>query len=204
MGSKLDGVIPDFIRRAEAKINRRLHLRAMERLAFYDYEASATSRYIDLPKRFLELISLSTKKASESDTAFLPMRYVAPADIMGYVVDNRERPRYYTLRNYLEVNSLPDVDYTLRMHYLKGWDIEAENTNWLLTNYPDIYLYGALLEATAYLQDDPRLPVWADLFIAAMKDANALDDSSRNDTTLSTHELASLNSYGTYNIVSDD
>lgn len=33
-------------------------------------------------------------------------------------------------------------------------------TNWLLTSYPDIYLYGSLLEAAPYIKDDARIPLW--------------------------------------------
>lgn len=33
-------------------------------------------------------------------------------------------------------------------------------TNWVLTSHPDLYLYGALLEAAPYLKDDSRVPIW--------------------------------------------
>ncbi len=37
-------------------------------------------------------------------------------------------------------------------------------TNWMLTNNPDVYLYGALLEAQPYLMDDARIATWADIY----------------------------------------
>lgn len=44
----------------------------------------------------------------------------------------------------------------------KYWEGVAltSGTNWLLTAFPGAYLYGGLLQATAYIVDDPRLPVW--------------------------------------------
>lgn len=33
-------------------------------------------------------------------------------------------------------------------------------TNWLLTSYPHMYLYGSLLEANAFVGDDPRIGLW--------------------------------------------
>jgi hypothetical protein len=33
-------------------------------------------------------------------------------------------------------------------------------TNWLLTRYPGAYLYGSLLQAVAFVGDDPRVPLW--------------------------------------------
>jgi len=38
------------------------------------------------------------------------------------------------------------------------------STNWMLTNNPDVYLYGALLEAQPYLMDDARIATWAQIF----------------------------------------
>lgn len=36
----------------------------------------------------------------------------------------------------------------------------TSGTNWLLTAYPGAYLYGSLLQATAAIGDDPRIPLW--------------------------------------------
>jgi hypothetical protein len=51
---------------------------------------------------------------------------------------------------------VPDAVYDLVFYYsssLTGLTGDS-STNWLLTNYPDIYLYGALLQARQYLQDE--------------------------------------------------
>jgi hypothetical protein len=37
---------------------------------------------------------------------------------------------------------------------------DASTTNWLLTAHPDIYLYATLLEATPFLIEDARVPLW--------------------------------------------
>lgn len=33
-------------------------------------------------------------------------------------------------------------------------------TNWLLTNHPDVYLFGSLAEAESYIGNDERVPLW--------------------------------------------
>ena len=51
---------------------------------------------------------------------------------------------------------VPDAVYDLVLYYsssLSGFSADAD-VNWLLTNYPDIYLYGSLLQARQYLQDE--------------------------------------------------
>lgn len=40
----------------------------------------------------------------------------------------------------------------------------TSGTNWLLTRYPAAYLYGGLLQLTAYVGDDPRIPMWKSAF----------------------------------------
>jgi len=50
----------------------------------------------------------------------------------------------------------PDAEYDLVLYYstsLSGLSADGD-ANWLLTNYPDIYLYGSLLQARQYLQDE--------------------------------------------------
>ena len=50
----------------------------------------------------------------------------------------------------------PDAAYELEVFYtssLSGLSADSD-TNWLLTSYPDIYLYGSLLQARQFLQDE--------------------------------------------------
>lgn len=51
-------------------------------------------------------------------------------------------------------------------------------TNWLLTADPDVYLYGALLEAQPYLQDDARIATWAQIFEKVLSDIRVPDTAS--------------------------
>ena len=44
--------------------------------------------------------------------------------------------------------------------------------NWLLREHPDVYLYGALLQAAPFLRDDERIPVWRSFFIDAINSIN--------------------------------
>ncbi len=41
-------------------------------------------------------------------------------------------------------------------------------TNWLLTAYPGAYLYGSLLQATAAIGDDPRVPLWQQAYASIL------------------------------------
>lgn len=45
---------------------------------------------------------------------------------------------------------------------------DADGVNWLITNAPDLCLYGALLEAEAFLKNDARLDVWQRFYNEAL------------------------------------
>jgi len=63
--------------------------------------------------------------------------------------------------------------YFARIPTMSG-DADA---NWLMTYYPDVYLYGSLLQSAPYLAEDARIAVWAQLYSAAVK--NLGDDSEK-------------------------
>ena len=46
--------------------------------------------------------------------------------------------------------------------------------NWLLTMAPDLYLYGALMEAAPYLKEDGRIQTWAAGLSNALASLNQL------------------------------
>jgi len=56
------------------------------------------------------------------------------------------------------------------------------DTNWLLSKSPQIYLYGTLLHAAPFLNDDSRLPVWSALFEDAVKALNDQDKRRMSGT----------------------
>jgi len=73
----------------------------------------------------------------------------------------------------------PDQTYATTMTYYRIIEnLSATNTtNWLLTDAPDLYLYGALVESAPYLKDDSRISLWesqlrtrAQAFDAAQQD----------------------------------
>jgi hypothetical protein len=55
---------------------------------------------------------------------------------------------------------------------------DSNTTNWLLTAAPDAYLYGTLMQAAPYLQDDARIATWSALYSSALEDLQVADDRS--------------------------
>ena len=197
--------IPDMILRAEAKINRRVRLREMENLSTDTYAAATTSladRSMNLPTGYIELINLEHKIATADDTTYEPVIYVDPNQIHKYYEASTAGELRYTLRQNIEFNAPVGVDHTIRFHYLKKWDIATDTTNWLLTNYPDVYLYGALSEAEGFLRNDQRIPLWKGMFALGLDDLDKLSERGRDDSELDVSEVGYMAGTGFgYNIL---
>lgn len=194
-----DAAIADAVTRAEAKINRRGRFREGEQLSYATY--SSGSRYLALPSGFVELLNLRIKVATAADTTYVPVNYVDPQRIHEYYDTASDQTFYYTLRDQIELSHEPVSDHRVMMHYLKKWDIATDSTNWLLTNYPDIYLYGSLVECEAHVRDDQRIPVWKSLFDQGIRDLNKLSERNRDDAELSTAQVAGMSNRSLFNIL---
>lgn len=69
-------------------------------------------------------------------------------------------------------------------YYQKIPALDSTNTtNWLIAREPGIYLYGALIEASPYLQDDSRTLVWAQQYQSILAGMNGEDDRVRYGNT---------------------
>lgn len=155
----LTSQIPDFIALAEARFNRELRLNAMMKRA----TVTATSDNITLPSDWLEHNSLTVTSGTD---VLGPLTYVTNEDYNRLRHANLSGTfRYYTIRDN-SILLLPaggdSISTPLELFYYgKIPALSATNaTNWLLTRSPDLYLYGSLIAAEAYLQNDDRLPVW--------------------------------------------
>lgn len=77
---------------------------------------------------------------------------------------------------HLHLGPTPDAAYTLRVLYYARipplmTDTAPERTyesNWLLELAPELYLYGALLEAEPFLHNDKRVGLWQERFDRAV------------------------------------
>jgi hypothetical protein len=56
---------------------------------------------------------------------------------------------------------------------------DSNTTNWLLTESPDLYLYGALAQTAPYLKEDERMGVWAGLYQKLFDDMMLADERAR-------------------------
>lgn len=84
--------------------------------------------------------------------------------------DSPGRPCFFTYYGTtMEVWPVPDANGKLAMEYSRKVPaLATTDPNWLLTEAPDVYLYGSLVHSAPYLRDDPRLGLWSSLFKEAI------------------------------------
>lgn len=148
----LTSQIPDFVSLATATLNKVLRDRRMA--VNVDIVTVATGRAVSAPADMLGPIYLTEKFAEQ-----YPLEQVSPERLMEL---RRTRfrsygqPRYYaTIGAFLELCPTPLDAGTLDLHYYAEIPaLSADgDTNWVLTDEPDIYLYTALLHAAVFLGD---------------------------------------------------
>jgi hypothetical protein len=172
--SDLTSYIPDFVTIAEGMIARDLKSRANEKRV----TASISTQYSDLPTDFI-----SGRNVQINGTKTKKLEYLLPEQI-----DEREmgsssgEPKAYTFwGDELQLAPSPDAAYTIEIGYyakLAAFSADAD-TNWVLTNHPDIYLYGSLSASEAFLQNDDRIAVWKTLYKQSIKELNDAEKKGR-------------------------
>lgn len=174
--SDLTSVIPTFIDFAEAEFNRNLRVRQMVLRA----EAQIDARFSAVPADFIEakdLVIVTTNPVQPLE--FITQQEMAQERNTTYTAAST--PKYFSVvGGQFEFVPTPDQQYSLEMSYFAKIDALSDDadTNWLLTDYPDIYLYTSLMHSAPYLKDDERIGVWAQLAAKAREELISRDASS--------------------------
>lgn len=185
----LTAKIPDFVRIAESRINRKLSTLQQETEA--TLTATVGSRLMAQPTRMNAPIALWL-------TTYLPrieLEYMLP-ERMPVTTWNSQSDYYTVDGSNIATENPADQAYTYTLRYIDEFDLAATSTNVVLTNYPDVYLYGTLAASVPYTQNVNMLPMWSELYDQAMREA--MTDSTQ---TRSTAKLRTEFSNGRTNIL---
>lgn len=151
--SDLTARIPTFIALFESRANRLLRVPEMEAESTFTL-ASGVDTYA-LPDDFL-----AARSVIYDDEELLG---VTPATLRSNYDTAEGIPIAYAIVGTdMVMAPTPNAADTATLNYFQSIPaLTADNpTNWLLTKYPDLYLWGSLTMAEAYLRDDERVAVW--------------------------------------------
>ena len=170
----LTSAIPTFISLAEAQIARDIRHWQMESRSAITLD----SEYVDLPADWVETISLNAGNTN-------PIKLASREAIADKRIDSQDTsgtPKFYShIAGKIELYPTPDDSYAGEILYYSKLDSlsDSNTSNWLLSDSPDIYLYGALLHSSPYLQEDGRVAVWVQLYSAAVQKINMASEAAR-------------------------
>ena len=167
--------IPDFITLAEARHKRDFKLRRMETRVTAN--TIADTEYYKLPDQYVAMRNIQLNTDPKTS-----LEYLTPEQMDRiYAGSMKGKPRAYSIiGNDIQLRPIPDSAYEIEILYFKHFTALSDSapTNEMLTNHPDIYLYGSLVEAEPYLQNDKRIQTWASFYDRAKKD---IIDSNERD-----------------------
>lgn len=152
----------DFITFLEADLNNDKDFRTLDMNVVKTTTLTAGDPFVTLPTDFLSMRYVE----EQGNATYPPLTYLTPSalaakeDEVGYL-------RYFTIVNgKLKVKADPDGGETLEMSYYQQIPAlsDSNTSNWLLAKSPQLYLYGSLVHAEPFLQNDARTATWKALF----------------------------------------
>ena len=171
--SDVSGNAADFIALAEAKMNRLLALRVFR--GDTELTGMASSRELSLPNDFVEPYSLHlTTGTRYRELTPRSAAHMATSETSG------EPDEWAIKGTKIHLNCPCDQAHTFNFHYRQRLALsDASPTNWLLTNHPDVYLWGALLAAGIFEMDAETGVSMKALFDEAMAELGTVDGRSQ-------------------------
>lgn len=187
---ELQPVYPDFVFLAEQRMYRDVRAREMIRRAV----ALLNETWEWLPADFVKMRRVTAYPGSQVGTVFTPVRLtgMTTGQIEAQYAGMSEypMPEAYAIEG-LQIRFAPVLSaqavptgvidptpyrnfecvYYARFAHLNLTDT---TTNALLATYPELYLYGSLIEAEPYLVDDQRLVVWKAMYDDAVNRINVM------------------------------
>lgn len=168
--STLTSRIPEFITMAEAAIGTDVRIRQMEKRV----TANVSTEYADMPTDFIKARNIQINGTEQKR-----LKYMTPEQMdMFHPEQTAGEPKVYTIiGTEFQFKPVPDGTYEIEVAYVSRFAALSgdSDTNWLLTNHPGIYLYATLIQASPYLEDDPRIATWGTLYEGMVKQLNDQD-----------------------------
>jgi hypothetical protein len=167
--SALTPLFPDFIRLCEVRLNRKLRVSAME-------------------TTFTSVALVSGAASLPSDfRAFKELRYDGSPSYtlepkteewIRNQADLAAAPEYFAVTG-SQVICWPQAGNIKGTYYASIAPLASSATNWVLTNHPDLYLFGSLTELADYIGDDESLTKWAARFQAMLDEVQSEDRANQ-------------------------
>lgn len=159
--------IPRLINLAERRIARELKIQGFINVVTTSLTPSQS--VYDKPDRWRDTISINigTGTGNKTRKTLFTRDYEY---LRSYWPDESQtaEPIFYSDYDYDHwlIAPTPDATYPIEILYYELPPLldDTTQTNWLTEYAPQLLLYGTLLEATPFLKNDDRIPVWQQMY----------------------------------------
>jgi len=187
MRDDLTNYIPDWITLCESDVNRQLQVQDMEvttllTVSTSNYSVSLPSDYSTFRAAYIDTVSSGISSNAKTIASVTPQTLFSNYLNGG---TNSTPLAFAITGNKLRVAPIPDTTYYINFVYYQTVPAlsSTNTTNWLLTQYPAVYLYGSALHSAPFLNDDGRLGMWAGLYAENLAQIKAQDLYARYGAT---------------------
>ena len=170
--------IPRLINLAERRIARELKIQGFINVVTGTLQTGVS--VYNKPDRWRDTVSINIGTGSQNNTRKVLFSRVYEY-MLSYWPDRTatEEPIFYSDYDFSHwlIAPTPDADYPFEILYYELPPLldDAVQTNWLTEYAPQLLLYGTLLEATPFLKNDERMPVWQSMYDRAAAMLNGED-----------------------------
>jgi hypothetical protein len=170
--------IPRLINLAERRIARELKVEGFINVVTGTLIAGQS--VYDKPDRWRDTVSMSIGTgASNDERKTLFTRVYEYLRTYWPNATQTGEPVFYSDYDYSHwlIAPTPDQNYPFEILYYELPPLldDAVQTNWITEYAPQLLLYGTLLEATPFLKNDERIPVWQNMYDRAAAMLNGED-----------------------------
>ena len=170
--------IPNLINLAERRISRDLKVQGFQTVVVTNLQTGVA--VLAKPDRWRETISMNIGTGAGNNTrSMLFTRSYEYCRQYWPTETEVQQPEFYADYNYTNwlIVPTPDDDYPIEILYYELPALLDQNnqTNWLTEYAPNLLLYATLLEATPFLKNDERIPVWTNMYQMAAQALNGED-----------------------------
>lgn len=161
--------IPTFITLAEADIFKKLRSFRMESLETLSFSSGTAT--VSLPARCRDVVSVKLTGTYEKEIRNVPLAALT----VQYANANSGTPEFFAIRGSdMVLFPTPSASGSLEaLCVLAPAALSNTNTtNTILTNYPELYFYGALVHAFRFIRNQERMIEAAEAFELALREAN--------------------------------
>jgi len=168
----------DFLRVVESRINRKLKVQEMSVRSYV--QTSDDKEYYTLPNDFAGLRDIEVK-SSTTATGRTTLKYLNPEQLNN--VNENSAGVYYTIvAGQLQIRPRrPSGEVIEIIYYRRVPPLNAtvQPENWVSINYPDIYLFGLMVEISSFAKDAEAKVLWDERFLMGLNELQDDDFSSR-------------------------